>query len=115
MAKISDIIGEKVSEALLEAKDVFKKERILDENPSLLNNDEFEKWAIAQGKVRVLELLAEGKDFNDTMKVVNDELDIARSKQQVNFLRKKKNDRDHEKLVKRHNDYKPMIDPERGE
>ena len=115
MADIGDIIGDKLKEELTGMKETLKQSKILDGNPSLLSNDNFEKWVVAQGKVRVLELMTEGKSLDETMEVVRAEIDVARSKQQVNALRKAKNDKDHEKLTKRHRDYRPTVDPDKGE
>jgi len=110
-----DLIGKETSEELLGARDAFKQAKILDANPALLSNDDFEKWVVAYGKVRVLELLEESKPVDKVMEIIRREVDTARSKQQVNVLRLDQSNRDHEKLVKRNRDYRPTVDPDRGE
>ena len=47
--------------------------------------------------------------------MVRAELDVARSKQSVYSHKMKKSNRDHEKLAKRHKEYRPTVDPDRGE
>ena len=113
MAQLRDLIEN--AEDVWEVKDEVRNASILDENPIHLNKHRFKTWMAERVKELTLQMLEDGVPPNEISAAIDKAILPVITSWRVYAKRLNMSQRKHDRMVKRHAEYKPLVDPAKGE
>lgn len=103
------------AEEVWSVKDAVKSASILDENPIHLNKHRFKKWMEARVKELTLQMLEDGIPPDEISAAIDKAVLPVITSWRVYAKRLNMSQRKHDRMVKRFDDYRPLVDPDKGE